>query len=673
MALGGIYDTGTVTVSGTPALNVTGVGTLWSPVVEIGDWIWIAGQVGMIGAVVDDTHLTLEAPWQGTPPAAAAYVITKMSWLRYDPALTQSKLRELLESLEAQGTFLFVEGAAPDPDMGEDGQWALKTDVAPWKLWFKVGGVWVPQATPAGLKWRGTWSSATSYSIADAVERNGSSYVAKTANLNKPPESNAADWDLMAAKGNTGAQGATGPQGVVWKGNWSSATAYVVNDAVAQGGNSYIAVAPNTNQMPPGAAWNLLAQGGTTTIADRQIEPIKLNSDLVSEKLGFANELQVVHYGSAQTLTAAQQAQARATVFAAPFDAMAFHGVQVNGNMDVAQQYLGAELVMSPGVVEFPVDQWCCHWTHSGSAFRCQQQPAYGAINKGHAWCLRFAATTGGNVGAIASDYARIFQAIEGWRVNRLMLGASTVGFTICFWASFPISGLACLAVHSGSGDRTYLLEFSVTGGVFAFYKLFVPGDGLGIWPMDNTAGMIINICSKAGSNYQGAAGWQAGVKFSTSGTQNFFASNGATIYLTGVSILPGDVRDAIQQGQSHMLMRSYVDEIVDCQRYYRRLVAGNGNYALMGQCQSVNAGFFPYSFDIPMRAAPSRDITADAHFSASSNSGAAVALTALTLYNAGERNGLFTFSTAGGLAAGDATLLQGNNAAARLGLQARM
>ena len=65
--------------------------------------------------------------------------------------------------------------------------------------------------------------------------------------------------------GATGATGATGPAGMNWRGNWSSGTFYSVNDGVfdAVSGSSYIATATSTNQQPPnGAYWNLLAQKG---------------------------------------------------------------------------------------------------------------------------------------------------------------------------------------------------------------------------------------------------------------------------------------------------------------------------------------------------------------------------------------------------------------------------
>jgi ribosomal protein L18 len=65
--------------------------------------------------------------------------------------------------------------------------------------------------------------------------------------------------------GATGATGATGPAGMNWRGNWSSGTFYSINDGVfdSVSGSSYIATATSTNQQPPnGSYWNLLAQKG---------------------------------------------------------------------------------------------------------------------------------------------------------------------------------------------------------------------------------------------------------------------------------------------------------------------------------------------------------------------------------------------------------------------------
>lgn len=66
---------------------------------------------------------------------------------------------------------------------------------------------------PQGVVWKGAWSGVTAYAVGEAVERNGSSYIAIKAGTNKEPP-NAEYWELLAAKGSTGATGPTGPTGV---------------------------------------------------------------------------------------------------------------------------------------------------------------------------------------------------------------------------------------------------------------------------------------------------------------------------------------------------------------------------------------------------------------------------------------------------------------------------
>jgi len=48
-----------------------------------------------------------------------------------------------------------------------------------------------------------------------------------------------------------------------WQGAWSSSTAYVVDDVVESGGNTYVCIAASTNNVPPNATyWELMAQKG---------------------------------------------------------------------------------------------------------------------------------------------------------------------------------------------------------------------------------------------------------------------------------------------------------------------------------------------------------------------------------------------------------------------------
>jgi hypothetical protein len=50
---------------------------------------------------------------------------------------------------------------------------------------------------------------------------------------------------------------------LIWRGMWDAGTTYAINDAVEDGGTSYIATAPSTNEQPPNASfWDVLALRG---------------------------------------------------------------------------------------------------------------------------------------------------------------------------------------------------------------------------------------------------------------------------------------------------------------------------------------------------------------------------------------------------------------------------
>jgi len=68
---------------------------------------------------------------------------------------------------------------------------------------------------------------------------------------------------IQGATGTTGSQGATGPAGLQWRGAWSSATAYIVSDVSSDSGHSYVCIVANQYRQPPNATyWELLADAG---------------------------------------------------------------------------------------------------------------------------------------------------------------------------------------------------------------------------------------------------------------------------------------------------------------------------------------------------------------------------------------------------------------------------
>ena len=67
---------------------------------------------------------------------------------------------------------------------------------------------------PAGLNWKGIWDKTTIYAMNDAVQFNGSSYVASVkAPQGLQPDKNPTTWNLLAQQGAPGAAGLQGPAG----------------------------------------------------------------------------------------------------------------------------------------------------------------------------------------------------------------------------------------------------------------------------------------------------------------------------------------------------------------------------------------------------------------------------------------------------------------------------
>ena len=150
-------------------------------------------------------------------------------------------------------------------------------------------------AGPVGMTFRGTYSSAVNYALADGVLFNGSAYVSLVENnIGNTPSLNPAQWSLFAtgsqgaqgpagpagpqglqgpagtagAAGPQGATGATGPQGppvANYTGNYVSSTNYGLHDAVSFNGSTYVSLVAanvgNTPSLSP-AQWAVLAAQG---------------------------------------------------------------------------------------------------------------------------------------------------------------------------------------------------------------------------------------------------------------------------------------------------------------------------------------------------------------------------------------------------------------------------
>lgn len=202
-----VYQTGTLTIApGDTTALFTGAAIASGPARD-GDWLFAGGTISVLKTIVDDGEAELFVPWGGDAVTAGPYVILKASLLRYQPALAAVDSGELIAMINQRQIFYNVPGAVPDPSIGKEGDFAIKTNSGAWLLWKFLSGAWELQATPVGANWRGLWDSGTEYVVNDTVRRNGSTYISLSINTNAQPESSEDDWDLSAEKGDPGRDG----------------------------------------------------------------------------------------------------------------------------------------------------------------------------------------------------------------------------------------------------------------------------------------------------------------------------------------------------------------------------------------------------------------------------------------------------------------------------------
>jgi hypothetical protein len=162
------YSVGTVSVHRGDTAIVGAGGPLWTSTANAraGDDIIVAGHIWPLSDVIDAAHLLID-PWPfDDVPAGTPYKILQRSPLRFAGALNSEGLPFIVP----------IGVTAPDPSLGEEGQFAIQPNT--FKLWLKTGGQWVFQGIFKGVQIRGPYSATAAYFANDIVSQDGASYVA---------------------------------------------------------------------------------------------------------------------------------------------------------------------------------------------------------------------------------------------------------------------------------------------------------------------------------------------------------------------------------------------------------------------------------------------------------------------------------------------------------------
>jgi hypothetical protein len=238
---------------------------------------------------------------------------------------------------------------------------------------------------------------------------------------------------------------------------------------------------------------------------------------------------------------------ARKSIYAAPFDAMAYSGMQFNGSMEVSQEN-GASAVNFPSgpLSKYVVDGWLGLKSGGTATFGMIQASS---IFPGYAKQLSLYMITA--QASMGSDVIDIRHRIEGWRIARLAWGTATAQpLTVGFWLKSSIAGTLPLICANSAGTSFPTASVTIASpGVQQFVTATFPAQTTGTWLVDNGLGIdfIIRVASSGGFNIASV--------------------NTNTFEMTGLVVLPGI--EAPSAARSPLIMRPYDQELLTCQRYY--------------------------------------------------------------------------------------------------------
>jgi hypothetical protein len=312
----------------------------------------------------------------------------------------------------------------------------------------------------------------------------------------------------------------------------------------------------------------------------------------------------LVHFDAAQSLSTTQQAQALTNIAAAPYEAISYNNILINGGMEVDQINMGAAIAMASS---YAVDGW--YAIKNGTMITTSQQVA--DAPPGFSNSLKVTVGTA-EASLAAGDYTFIYQLIEGIRTSKLQFGTSSAqAVTLSFWTKIHRTGAYSGVLKNNAATRNYAFSFTQNvADTWEYKTVTIPGDIAGSWIGNtNTSAFMIAFCIACGTTYLGAANvWGATNLVGVTGTTNGVAAITDVFQITGVALLPGLIVPTA--AQSVGLKRSYEQEQLLCRRYYwtsnptnpKGIAVG----CLMGYSLAANViQLGNWRFTVPMRIIP--------------------------------------------------------------------
>lgn len=273
----------------------------------------------------------------------------------------------------------------------------------------------------------------------------------------------------------------------------------------------------------------------------------------------------------------------------------------INGAMVIDQRNAGASITPSVNGT-MSLDRWKCGLNTglAASKYSVQQSSTAPA---GFSNSVLITSTSAYTVQA--DDYSTFSQVIEGFNFADFAFGtANAKSLTISFQIRCSLTGTFAGWIQNDAVNRSFPFTFTInSANTWESKSITIPGDTTGTWVgATNGTGLILGFNLGIGSNRIGTANaWGAGNYRSVTGAVNLIATNGATMYITGVQLEKGTVATPFEH-------RPYGIELALCQRYFLQS-GGAGAYQAIfgafGTCITTTLATLYFPLPVSMRTSP--------------------------------------------------------------------
>jgi hypothetical protein len=330
----------------------------------------------------------------------------------------------------------------------------------------------------------------------------------------------------------------------------------------------------------------------------------------------------------------------------------------INGAMVISQRN-GTSSVSETGAAQYTLDRWQVAGASPGVFSVAQSSTApTGFINS-----LLITVTTADS--SLSGASYQLQQKIEGLNCTDLAWGtASAQTVNLNFWVRSSLTGTFGGAVTNNAYDWTYPFSYTISAAnTWEQKSVTITGATSGTWLTTNGNGIQLVFGLGAQVARKATAGvWANTVARQPTGSVDLIATNGATLFLTGVQLEVGSTATSFDY-------RPYGTELALCQRYLpvfntNTITGAFSGVVGGGMAYSTSGALISYAFKVTPRTPPTGvTVSSASQFSlVLSNTGTYVP-SAILFGDANSDTCILNCTGAAGLAAGDATFLRNNNA----------